>query len=949
MSSIFPLQMKRRSQARTQAVLTPTPRAPLNGTPAVPQLRAHLNRGPNVQGAEPSRKEGRVPRISSSFSGVVGRFPGLSRTTLKGPSSGGPTPAQSNQSVSHQSEPSLLAIMQQITQIMANLQAASSSEASRPPAFKTPSMEAPECFDSTQPFKVRSFIQSCQLIFHNDLANVSQDRKKFLYVTSFLIGRAAKWIEPYISNLTNQDTNYLLNSWNLFESQLFTLFGDQNEVSKPEAELDSLRMKEVIDTSKGEDLILGFDFINRLNTSIDCRQGLLTFNADNKDYYYPSKSFCNDFLYTKSCAALVGDSRTPSSPSSVHIPSLNSHQSLLSFRAEVFKEIQDHDSLEELWDEEKDPEEIETMMKVFPSVYHKYLDVFSKVKEDKLAPHCTCDHHIELEGSLPSAGVIYSLSNQESDTLRAYISENVEKGFMQPSSSSTGAAVLFVKKKNGGLHLCVYYRKLNSVTRKNKYPVPPMNHLLILFNGSSIFSNIYCCGAYNRLRIKKGDEHLRCFGTKYGIYEYLVMPFGLANAPASFQNLVNDTFYDILDIYVVVYLDYIMVFYKSEEEHVTHLSTVLARLRANNLFDMASKPQDRPSKSLANSQLATPKKPQGTSIIPWLCNPYHHLIKNYSKKISSITSFLKKDSHFPLHEEALRQFQQLKEAFTIAPLLSHFYPSLTTIVETDASDYALVAVLSQISDSGKHPIAFYSLLERFSTFSSSFEVPTNHSSLQSFISSKILSCHQAHWAEFHFSITYRPGHLATLPDALSQWDTIYPERVEDFISKNPMNYQKIIKKDEIQASQFLAVKVESFSSLIDSIQKELWKDSQYRSILEDLGKGKSVQDYSLDSSPQLLLFKDRVVVPNDPTIQPNILQKRHESPLARYPGQEKTLKLVKWDLHWPGMTQFIKDYVSYCQQCSRNKNIHHKKFGLLKPLPIPNGLGICLSMDFITQ
>ncbi|MBW0554250.1 hypothetical protein O181_093965 [Austropuccinia psidii MF-1] len=106
--------------------------------------------------------------------------------------------------------------MQQMTQIMSNLQEASSSGSSRPPSFKTPSMKAPESFDGTQPFKVRSFLQSCQLIFHNDWANFSQDRKKVLYATSFLIGRAAKWIEPYLSNLTNQDSNYLLNSWLLF-------------------------------------------------------------------------------------------------------------------------------------------------------------------------------------------------------------------------------------------------------------------------------------------------------------------------------------------------------------------------------------------------------------------------------------------------------------------------------------------------------------------------------------------------------------------------------------------------------------------------------------------------------------------------------------------------------------------------------------------------------------
>ncbi|MBW0519865.1 hypothetical protein O181_059580 [Austropuccinia psidii MF-1] len=156
----------------------------------------------------------------------------------------GLTLALSDQPVCHQTEPSLLAIMQHMTQIMANLQAAASSEVSRPPAFKTPSMKAPQFFDGTQPFKVRSFIQSCQLIFHNDPANFSQDRKKVLYATSFLIGRAAKWIEPYLSNPNNQDSSYLLNSWPLFESQLFTLFGDPNEARKAEAELDGPRLKE---------------------------------------------------------------------------------------------------------------------------------------------------------------------------------------------------------------------------------------------------------------------------------------------------------------------------------------------------------------------------------------------------------------------------------------------------------------------------------------------------------------------------------------------------------------------------------------------------------------------------------------------------------------------------------------------------------------------------------
>ncbi|MBW0562117.1 hypothetical protein O181_101832 [Austropuccinia psidii MF-1] len=230
-----------------------------------------------------------------------------------------------------------------------------------------------------------------------------------------------------------------------------------------------------------------------------------------------------------------------------------------------------HDSLEELWDKEEKSEEIETVMKGAPSAYHQYLDVFSKVKEEKLPLHCACDHHIQLEGPLPPVAVIYALSNQESDTLKAYISESLENGFIQPRSFPTGAPVLFFKKQDGAFHLCVDYCKLNDITRKNKYPVPPFNQLLTVFNCSSIFSKIDLNGAYSLLIIKEGDEHLTCFRTQYGSYGYLGMPFGLTNAPSSFQTLINDIFYDLLDFYVVVYFNEIMFFSKYEERHVTHV------------------------------------------------------------------------------------------------------------------------------------------------------------------------------------------------------------------------------------------------------------------------------------------------------------------------------------------------------------------------------------------
>ncbi|MBW0510588.1 hypothetical protein O181_050303 [Austropuccinia psidii MF-1] len=303
------------------------------------------------------------------------------------------------------------------------------------------------------------------------------------------------------------------------------------------------------------------------------------------------------------------------------------------------------------------------------------------------------------------------------------------------------------------------------------------------------------------------------------------MPFGLTNAPDSFQNLIHDILYDVLDNYFVVRLAYIMVFYKSEEEHVPHVYAVPSRLRANILFAKASKclfhvssleylvyvfSSEGPKMNQAKVQQILnwppPRNLKAFQSLLGFANSYRRFIKNHSKKTSSLTSFFKKDSCFPLNEEAHRQFHQLKEAFTIAQILSHFDHSLPAIVETDASYYALGAVLSQKSDSGKYPIGFdgckilpaelnYEIHEKellgivgalkcwrafLLCLSSSVEVLTNHSLLQYFMSSKIRTCFQALWDEFpsqlHFSITYFPGHLATLPDSFSHWDDIYPER-----------------------------------------------------------------------------------------------------------------------------------------------------------------------------
>ncbi|MBW0515066.1 hypothetical protein O181_054781 [Austropuccinia psidii MF-1] len=280
------------------------------------------------------------------------------------------------------------------------------------------------------------------------------------------------------------------------------------------------------------------------------------------------------------------------------------------------------------------------------------------------------------------------------------------------------------------------------------------------------------------------------------------MPFSLTNAPASFQNLVNDIFADFFDIFVVVYLDDIMVFPGSKEELVKHGASVLQRLRDNILFSKASKCVFHASsvEYLSYVVLSEGHKMDSSKV--------HKFSIGLSQRTSKHSNLF-----FALPTSIVVSLKMIAKK----SLLS--LPSSNKLLPSSSMRKLLV------NDSGKHPIEFDSCkllpaelnyeinnkelfgivwaLKRWRAFllslSASFEVLKDRSSLQYFMSSKVLTRHQAHWAEFlsefHFSITYHPGRLATLPDALSCWDNVYPERGVDFISKNPQNFHQVLKQN----------------------------------------------------------------------------------------------------------------------------------------------------------
>ncbi|GKU10244.1 unnamed protein product, partial [Fusarium langsethiae] len=186
-------------------------------------------------------------------------------------------------------------------------------------------------------------------------------------------------------------------------------------------------------------------------------------------------------------------------------------------------------------------------------------------------------------GKLPF-GPLYGMSRNELTALREWLDENLRKGFIRPSSSPVASPVLFVKKPGGGLRFCVDYRALNNITVKDRYPLPLIKESLNNLSGMKYFSRIDIVSAFNNLRIKEGQEYLTAFRTRFGLYESLVMPFGLTGAPATFQRYINDALREYLDIFCTAYLDDILIYSRTREEHVEQLKMVLEKLRAAGLF-----------------------------------------------------------------------------------------------------------------------------------------------------------------------------------------------------------------------------------------------------------------------------------------------------------------------------------------------------------------------------
>ncbi len=363
-----------------------------------------------------------------------------------------------------------------------------------------------------------------------------------------------------------------------------------------------------------------------------------------------------------------------------------------------------------------------------PPEYLNYVYFFSERAANELPKHGPQDHAIDLvDGGTVPFGPLYNLSASELKVLRDYINENLAKGFIRASTSPAGAPILFVKKKDGTLRLCVDYRGLNRVTIKNRYPLPLISEALDRLVSAKVYTKLDIRSAYNLVRIREGDEWKTAFRTRYGHFEYRVMPFGLANALGTFQGYINTVLRDYLDIFCIAYLDDILIYSDSDEEHAEHVRRVLGRLAKHGLYAKLEKcefstkqvgfvgyivtPNDV---SMEEDRVATirdwpaPSSRRDIQVFLGFANFYRRFIQCFFKITKPLTRLLSdngpqdgrgrnqpKDS-FVLTDKARGAFDNLKEAFTSAPVLVHYDLGLCCRLETDASGYAIAGILSQL-------------------------------------------------------------------------------------------------------------------------------------------------------------------------------------------------------------------------------------------------------------
>ena len=644
---------------------------------------------------------------------------------------------------------------------------------------------------------------------------------------------------------------------------------------------------------------------------------------------------------------------------------------------------------------------------VMNAIKLEFQDVFQS-PPDGLPPDRGTGHLIPLQPDhKPPYRNPYRLSPLEIAEVKRQIEELLRKGWVEESQSPYGASILFVTKKDGSLRMCVDYRSLNHLTIKDRSPLPRIDDLLSQMNGATVFSSLDLAQGYHQIRIADEDVPKTGFTTPFGHYQFKVMCFGLSNAPGTFQKVMNRLFSKQLHKYVVIYLDDILVFSKTPEEHVQHLREVLSILRDNRLYAKLSKcdfnmPQvlylghvvSRDGLQVDPKKVATvkdwpvPKDIHELRCFLGLTNYFRSFIQGYSTRVMPLTRLQSPKNPFVWDDACQKAFDGVKHDLTHAPVLKS--PDLAQPFElvTDACDFGIGAVLMQ----DRRPVAFesrklipaelnYTTTEKECLAvihalkiwrcylegqpSDRFTIVTDHNPLVHLPKQPTLSRRIARWSEylqrFTFAWEYRPGRINVADPVSRRPSDQYPVVTINVLTRalkaakaaSPSPFPVPIAPSE--STDIMETDADPESNDVD--MPALPAGQSAAAFRDGIIQGYRQDSWFTDAQhlSELVLKQDlywkhsAVVIPDHAGLRQRLLHEYHDTPCAGHLGVNRTTKLIEKDYWWPKLRADVLSHVKSCGPCQRNKGATQRPYGVLQPLSVPDFQWQHISMDFIVH
>lgn len=654
---------------------------------------------------------------------------------------------------------------------------------------------------------------------------------------------------------------------------------------------------------------------------------------------------------------------------------------------------------------QKDPDNEQLIDERLPYVYQEYRDVFQNLVGNQLPEHRPYDHKIVLTEPLPNSySPLYKQNLEELEATKKYLLENLEKGYIEHSRSPFASPILCVRKPNGDLRICVDYRKVNALTRKDVYPIPRIDELLARPAKAKFFTKFDIRAAFNKIRMDPESEEYTTFRTRYGTYKCKVLPFGLCNGPATYQRYMNDVLIDYLDDFCIAYLDDILIYSEDEETHVRHVKKVLQRLRDAGLQVEIKKTEfhvtrtrylgyiltDKgievdPEKVEALRNWEAPTTVAGVKSFLGFAGFYRQFVPGFSRTAKPILALQSPTVPFVWDTDCERAFQKLKEQLLAIPTLMHFDPELETKIETDASDGVIAGVLSQLHADGIwYPVAFYSQVlsgselnweihdkelfaiitafvkwrSELTSVTDQIKVYSDHRSLEYFMTTKKLNARQARWCEelaaCRFRIEYTPGAKNARADILSRREQDLKDlkhaQTEDRsrVMLGPHRLDPRINAELAQTylehSKTVSIHTISTDEMtLDSLQlvEALLQENR-----ESFDSERKLLPNHYRVQDGLLLYRDRLCIRGDSTLCTRLIREAHDQVSSAHPSATKTYQLLAQKYHWKGMEATCKRYVRNCLACRKAHPKQTRTYGLLQPLPIPERPMQHLCIDF---